>query len=71
MSARAKPYLAVEDYLAHERSSADKHEYYAGQIFALAGASEQHNLIAGSQLTAAVTTARLAPHDRTSRTWTR
>jgi len=38
----------VEEYLALERDSVTKHEYYAGQIFAMAGASEAHNLIAGN-----------------------
>jgi Uma2 family endonuclease len=42
--------MTAEDYLTYERSSTEKHEYYAGQIVALAGASEQHNLIASSVL---------------------
>jgi Uma2 family endonuclease len=48
MSAHTQTYMTVEDYLTFERASDVKHEYYAGQIFALAGASEQHNLIASS-----------------------
>jgi Uma2 family endonuclease len=40
--------LSVEEYLEAEESSDIRHEYVAGQIFAMAGASEEHNLIAGN-----------------------
>jgi Uma2 family endonuclease len=45
MSAQPSPHLTIEKYLAYERASLDKHEYFDGALFALAGASEQHNLI--------------------------
>ena len=46
MSIQPKPYYRFEDYLATERESIDaKHEYVAGQVFAMAGASYNHNLI--------------------------
>lgn len=45
MATKPKPYLSPEDYLAFEREADAKHEYYAGEIFAFAGASEEHNLI--------------------------
>ncbi len=32
-----------EDYLAFEDKSLDKHEFFDGEIFAMAGASRQHN----------------------------
>lgn len=48
MSTQPKPYLTPEAYLAFEREAEVKHEYYAGEIFAFAGASEEHNLIAGN-----------------------
>jgi len=35
----------VDEYLAFERSSAEKHEFFQGEIFAMAGASREHNLI--------------------------
>jgi Uma2 family endonuclease len=35
----------VEAYLAFERASAERHEYVAGRVVALAGASRAHNLI--------------------------
>lgn len=37
-----------EEYLALERQAEQRSEYYAGEIFAMAGASEVHNLIAGN-----------------------
>jgi Uma2 family endonuclease len=46
MSIQPKPYYSFEDYLAIERECTDaKHEYVAGQVFAMAGASFNHNLI--------------------------
>ena len=45
MATKPKPYLTPEEYLAFEREADVKHEYYAGEIFAFAGASEVHNLI--------------------------
>jgi Uma2 family endonuclease len=51
MAVRKLPFVSPDEYLAQERLSATKHEYYAGQIFAMAGASLDHarlisNLIA-------------------------
>ena len=46
MSARPKPYISPQAYLAAERAGEIKHEYYDGQVYAMAGASERHNLIA-------------------------
>jgi Uma2 family endonuclease len=40
--------FSVEQYLEAEKSSDIRHEYVAGQVFAMAGASEEHNLIAGN-----------------------
>jgi Uma2 family endonuclease len=40
--------LTVEEYLEAEKSSDIRHEYVAGQVFAMGGGSEEHNLIAGN-----------------------
>ena len=45
MTALLKFRWTPETYLAHERTAATKSEYLAGEIFAMAGASEAHNLI--------------------------
>jgi Uma2 family endonuclease len=42
------PYISVEEYLVGEEASEVRHEYVAGQIFAMSGATEAHNLIAGN-----------------------
>lgn len=39
-------YVSVADYLTMERSSLEKHEYYRGEVFAMSGASWNHNVIA-------------------------
>ena len=48
MTAQPRPYLTETEYLDRERVSTSKHEYYAGEIFAMSGASEAHNLIASN-----------------------
>lgn len=46
MTAQPISYITEDDYLQRERASTLKHEYYAGHMYAMAGASEAHNLIA-------------------------
>jgi Uma2 family endonuclease len=43
-------YTSIEDYLALEEKSQTKHEYLAGKVVALAGASPNHNLILSSTI---------------------
>lgn len=43
--AQSKEYYTVEEYLAFERESSEKHKYIDGEIIAMAGASREHNLI--------------------------
>jgi len=43
-----KPYLSVDEYLAGEQHSDVRYEYVDGEVFALAGAAERHNRIAGN-----------------------
>lgn len=45
MLPQRKPYLSPEAYLAQERQAATRSDYWEGEIYALAGASEAHNLI--------------------------
>lgn len=40
--------LSVEAYLAGELSAEVRHEYLAGEVYAMTGASRSHNLIAGN-----------------------
>jgi Uma2 family endonuclease len=50
--AYGKNKLTLEEYLHFERSSPDKHEYYKGEIFAMAGAGPRHNIISVNLLAA-------------------
>jgi Uma2 family endonuclease len=50
MSALPKAYLTPQQYLAWERQQETKHEYWNGQVYAMAGASERHNLISANVL---------------------
>ena len=43
-----KPRLTAQDYLAGELTSQIRHEYVDGEVYAMAGAGEPHNLIAGN-----------------------
>jgi Uma2 family endonuclease len=45
MSSQTQQHYTPEEYLALERQAQCKSEYYAGEIFAMAGASRWHNLI--------------------------
>ena len=45
MSTVPKTVMSEAEYLAFERQSRDKHEFYLGETFAMAGASRRHNLI--------------------------
>lgn len=40
-----KPYLTPAEYLAQERQAATKSDYWEGETYDMAGASEAHNLI--------------------------
>lgn len=48
MSAQPKRLLTPEEYLAIERDVEAKHEFYRGEMFAMGGASREHNLITGN-----------------------
>lgn len=40
-----REYLTPEDYLRIEREVETRHEYYRGEMFAMGGASREHNLL--------------------------
>ena len=50
MSLQPKKRYTLDEYLALERSTREKHEYFRGEVFAMGGASEPHNLIVGNVL---------------------
>ena len=40
-----KAKVSIEEYLQYENTTQQKHEYYQGEIFAMAGADDRHNII--------------------------
>jgi Uma2 family endonuclease len=40
--------FSIEDYLELEQTSDIRHEYFGGEVFAMAGGSKEHNIIAGN-----------------------
>jgi Uma2 family endonuclease len=53
--------ISVEDYLAGELESPVKHEYLGGVVYAMAGARNAHNMIAGNTFAALHTRLRGRP----------
>ncbi|MEO8602907.1 MAG: Uma2 family endonuclease [bacterium] len=45
MRSAAERRCSVEEYLAFERASEERHEFLAGEVFAMGGASMRHNTI--------------------------
>ena len=45
MSLQPKPSLTAKDYLVWERRQETRHEFLDGEIFAMTGASREHNLV--------------------------
>lgn len=48
MSTAEKRFISPQEYLAMERAASIRHEYYNGEMFAMAGATRACNLIAGN-----------------------
>ncbi len=49
MALQAQPEYTFDDYLATERETAEeKHEFVAGRVYAMTGATYNHNLIAAN-----------------------
>ena len=42
---KTKPYIKPEEYLEIERKAEYKSEYFNGEMFAMSGASKEHNII--------------------------
>ncbi|MDQ3687946.1 MAG: Uma2 family endonuclease [Acidobacteriota bacterium] len=61
MSSLPNYYLSPEEYLAIERQAEHKSEYVDGVIYAMAGGSGRHNLIAGNIITELNIQLRKAP----------
>lgn len=51
MASRVPVTLTVDEYLEAEKTASARHEYVGGQIYAMAGASDAHNTIAGNFFT--------------------
>ena len=61
MSSLPSYYLSPEEYLVIERRAEYKSEYVDGMMYAMAGGSERHNLIAGNLITELNIQPRAAP----------
>ncbi len=48
MATQPSSFISPAEYLVQERAALTKSEYFRGEIFAMAGASEAHNLIVGN-----------------------
>jgi Uma2 family endonuclease len=48
MTPQPKRSLSEEEYLTFEQSSPIKHEFFHGEIYAMTGGTESHNLLAGN-----------------------
>jgi Uma2 family endonuclease len=51
VSTPPKTFLTPEQYLEIEREAEFKSEYYQGEMFAMAGAGEAHNVLVGNLVT--------------------
>lgn len=43
-----KKFISIEEFIEMENEAAEKHEYFQGEVFAMAGASDNHNEIFSS-----------------------
>jgi len=43
-----KPHFSRADYLIWEHEQSERHEYVAGEVFAMVGVRDRHNVIAGN-----------------------
>ena len=66
MSSVPMTLMTEAEYLAYERASEIRHEFWRGELFAMAGASEGHNLASGNLFVAV----QLALRDKPCRAYT-
>lgn len=45
---QTKPIFSIADYLTWEESQTERHEYHAGEVFAMSGGSDAHYTIIGN-----------------------
>ncbi len=60
IAAKSSPYLSPEQYLALEATSAVKHEYIDGEIYAMAGATDVHVTLTGNLFAALLSHLRVS-----------
>ena len=48
LAVEERNFISVEDYLEGEKLSEVRHEYFDGEVMAMAGASDEHELVAGN-----------------------
>ncbi|GIL15141.1 MAG: hypothetical protein BroJett039_03140 [Chloroflexota bacterium] len=48
MMLKPDTYITPEEYLAQELTARDKHEYWRGEVYMMAGTTRRHNMIAGN-----------------------
>src|SRR5688500_11467189 len=63
MGDAAPPSMTVEDYFRLEETSPIRHEYVAGEVYAMSGATARHNRIAGNIFARLLPLARAGPCD--------
>jgi len=59
--AYSKTKMTIQEYLKFEKTAGSKHEYYRGDVFAMAGAKPRHNVIAKNLMRDIATTLRGKP----------
>lgn len=52
MAVETRNYITPEEYLAAEREAEFKSEYYQGEVFAMSGAGNNHNIITANLIIA-------------------
>lgn len=74
MQQPALQYISPEEYLAREDASESKHEYYRGEIFAMAGASKNHDRIGldlGTRINLALQNSKCEAFSNEMKVWSR